>query len=499
MIAAFVAFTFLLHVVVNATTPYGFHRDEFLYLAMGRHLDLFRMDFPPLIAMVAEAQRFLLGDSLVAIRLAPAIAGASIVLLAALIAREFGGGRFAQGLAMGCVLANVLFMRAASLFQPVVLDQLWWTLGYYALARLVKEPAPRWWVTLGAAAGLGLLTKFSILFFGFGVAMALLATPLRTSLATRWPWIAFMLVLLLGAPSIAGQIALDWPLRQQMAGLQEAQLARVTAGAFLGNQLLFGLGTLVAAAGLVSLLAGRLRAFRVVGIATLVSFTVLLLMRGKPYYAGPIYPALFAAGAVVVEAVRHPRLGPIVRWGTAALVGLYGVLTLPMGLPILPPAPMAEYAARLGVTTAVQTNRGELLELPQDYADMLGWEAQSTAVARAYRSLSERERNDAVLLAANYGEAGALDLHGRKHGLPPVISPAGTYWQFGPGNKPGTVLLTIGVPASELRQFYDSVVTVGRVNERWVVPEERNVEVNVARRPRSTLQAVWPRVGPNYE
>ncbi len=93
--AALAAFVFVVHIVVNATSPYGIHRDELLYLAMGTHLRLFTMDFPPAIALIANAER-LFGDSLIAIRLAPALAAAAIIMMAAAIAREFGGGRFAQ-------------------------------------------------------------------------------------------------------------------------------------------------------------------------------------------------------------------------------------------------------------------------------------------------------------------------------------------------------------------------------------------------------------------
>ncbi|MBA3259782.1 MAG: glycosyltransferase family 39 protein, partial [Gemmatimonadales bacterium] len=122
-----------LHLWVNATTPYGFHRDELLYLAMGRHLQLWRMDFPPGIALLAEASRAVLGDSLPAIRLAPALAGTALLVAAALFARELGGGRWAQGLAALAVLASPLFLRSANLFQPVVFDQVAWTAALFAL------------------------------------------------------------------------------------------------------------------------------------------------------------------------------------------------------------------------------------------------------------------------------------------------------------------------------------------------------------------------------
>src|SRR5919112_729916 len=118
-IAALAALKLGLHLAVNAATPYGFHRDELLYLAMGRHLRLWTMDFPPGIALLAEAVRATLGDSLVAIRLVPALAGSLLPGFAALAAREMGGSRWAQGLAAFAVVANPLFLRSASLFQPV--------------------------------------------------------------------------------------------------------------------------------------------------------------------------------------------------------------------------------------------------------------------------------------------------------------------------------------------------------------------------------------------
>ncbi len=175
-LAAFAAVKLVLHVIVNATTQFGFQRDEFLYFSMGRHLHLWRMDFPPGIALAANGVRALLGDSMTAIRMVPALAGTAVLVVAVLIARELGGGRFAQGLTALALLTSPLFLRTSTLFQPVVLDQLCWTLALYCLVRLGGANEPRWWMLLGASLGLGLLVKFSALIFGAAVLLAMLAT-----------------------------------------------------------------------------------------------------------------------------------------------------------------------------------------------------------------------------------------------------------------------------------------------------------------------------------
>lgn len=483
-----------LHVMVNVRTPYGLHRDELLYLGMGRHLQLWRMDFPPGIALVAEVSRTLLGESITAIRFLPAVFGSATMVLAALIARELGGGRTAQGLAAFCVLANPLFLRSANLLQPVVMDQLIWTAALYALVRLCRGYGPGGWLLLGLCLGLGLLTKFSVAFIGLAIVAGILLSPLRIALLTPWPWVGLALALVVGAPSVVGQIRLGFPVLAQMADLKASQLERITPVDFLLGQLLWGPAVLLAIAGLHGLLAGpALRVFRALGWSCVAALAILVLLQGKPYYAGPLYPALFAAGAVRFERIAAKGLaGEMFQMGTVAILFAFALVTLPLGVPILPPAAMAEYAHTLGVEAAVRTNTGETLLLPQDYADMLGWEEQVATVARVYYTLPDDQRRDAVVVAGNYGEAGALDFYGPRYDLPQVISPAGSYWFFGPGDRPGKVVITIGVDQDDLRRFFDSVQTAATVSHAWTVPEERNLTLYVGTRPRATLQQVWP-------
>ncbi|MGH7517505.1 MAG: glycosyltransferase family 39 protein [Gemmatimonadales bacterium] len=480
----------------NTLTPYGPHRDELLYLAMGRHLDLWRMDFPPAIALVAEASRAAFGDWLAGIRFVPAVLGAVLVALAALLARELGGGRFAQGLAALCVVANVLFLRSSVLFQPVVLDQVAWALGTYALVLLSKREEPRWWLFLGAAVGLGLLSKFSIGVFGAAAAAGVLLSPLRRGLLSPWPWLAVLVALAIGSPSLVGQFRLDWPLLSQMADLRQEQLGRVTPADFGLSQLLLGPTTLVALAGLGGLLVARvLEPFRAVGWMALAAWALLVGLNGKAYYYGGMYPVLYAAGAVVLGRQNAPVAAPVLRWATVLLVVLWGAAMLPLGLPVLPPDRMSAYVNRIGLTRPLRTNTGEYERLPQDYADMLGWAQQVQAIARVYDSLPPDERADAVLLAGNYGEAGAIDFYGPRYRLPGAVSPVGSYWFFGPGEKPGNIVIAIGVTRDAALGYFAEATQVATVGHPYAVAEERNVPIVVAKHPTRTLQQIWPELG----
>ncbi len=495
---ALAAALLLLHVVTNLVTPYGIQRDEFLYFAMGDHLRLWHMDFPPLIAILAELERYFLGDALPALRAVPNLAASAIVVLAALLARELGGGRFAQLFAALAVAASVFFQRAGALFQPVILDALWWTVGFYALARLCRgdEPPPpaRWWLLLGLAGGVGLLTKLSILFFGFGVLVALLATPWRRSLLTRWPWLVLLAAVAIGSPTLVGQLALGWPVAGQMAELRQTQLGHVSVAGFFVTQLMFGPAMLAGAWGAGALLlAPPLRRFRALGWTILVVWAVLVVLHGKPYYVGATYPALVAAGGVALESVRRRAAGAWTRGAFAWATAAYGLLVLPLGVPILAPAPLLAYVRAIGATEALRDNMGQMGRLPQDYADMLGWKERTAAVAQAYRALPALERAEAVIIANNWGEAGALEFYGPHYGLPQVVCAAGSYYFWGPGPKPGAVAVTIGEGKEGLYRFYDSVEAGPHLVDSLTVREERDLTVYICRKPKTTLQAIWPK------
>ena len=491
--AAFLAIAVLvIHIVTNLITPYEFHRDEFLYFAMGDHLRLWRMDFPPFIAIVARFSHALFNESLAGLRLAPAFSHAALVYCAAFATSVFGGRRSAQMLAGLAVATSPLFMRAGAMFQPVTFDQLWWTLALVALMLRIRDNDTKHWLGLGIFLGLGALTKFSVAFVAAGVVVAVLATPLRRDLLTKFPWIGLLAAIVIGHPAITGQIALGWPLRQQMADLQSSQLDRVALLDFVTGQFGFGPIVVLGVAGFVFAFRSQ---WRPIAIATGTAFLLLLFMRGKAYYIGPIYPVLAAAGAAALDRLGEriaPRRPTKVLAVAAAAVALYGIASLPFGLPLLAPTEMVEFTKAVGGESATRTNTGERLALPQDYADMIGWESLTQTVVRVWNSLPPSDRAQAVLIASNYGRAGALDLLGRSQGLPPAISPAGSYWFVGPGDKRGDVAGVVADNALKLHQVFREVTEVAQTNNPWGVAEEQRVKVYICRGAIRSLAEVWP-------
>ncbi|MEO7359609.1 MAG: glycosyltransferase family 39 protein [Gemmatimonadaceae bacterium] len=508
-----------MHIVTNLITPYGFHRDEFLYLAMGEHLRLWQMDFPPFIALVGRASHALFGTSLAGIRLGPAFAHAGLVYAATLATSLFGGRRSAQMLAALSVALCPYFMRAGAMLQPVVFDQLWWTLALLAMTIRIKEDDRKHWLGIGVLLGLAALTKFSVAFIAAGFIVALVATPLRKDLTTKWPWIAVLIATVIGHPSITGQIFLNWPVFKQFDELKSSQLSHVSPISFVTDQLGVGPAFLLMLVGMIWLFAGRRRSagaashnngtarsmgaeaqnkdtppdFRPVAFATATAFLILLLVRGKAYYIAPIYPILIAAGAAAIDefAVRiSPKRPTKVLAVVAAIVALYGMIGLPFGLPLLAPNEMSTVSRELGQQQ--RTNQRELIPLPQDYADMLGWPELAAKTARVWNALPPADTANAILIGTNYGRAGALDLIGRELGLPPAISAAGSYWFFGPGIKTGDVAVVPANNAEDLAPFYAECTERARTTNPWGVAEEQSVRIYVCRGAKASIQQVWP-------
>jgi hypothetical protein len=198
---------------------------------------------------------------------------------------------------------------------------------------------------------------------------------------------------------------------------------------------------------------------------------------------------LFAAGAAALVQWGFLR-SRLAQGSCIGVLLVAGLLALPFGLPILAPATMARYCSSFGLQAAVTTNRGHLLPLPQDYADMIGWEDQVKAVAEVMASLPAAQRTKAGLMARNYGEAGALEFYGKRHGLTETIMLPDNYLIW-PADTSREVVVTIGIPPGDLAGFFKHVRTAARFDHPWMVEEERDQIICVADTPIRDLHEGW--------
>ncbi len=471
---------------------YGLFRDEYYYLACADHVAWGYVDQPPLSIAVLAAVKAVLGDSILALRLVPASLGALLVLLAGQLARALGGGRSARILAAVSVAVVPQYLGQAGYYSMNSFDLVLWATAALLVARLTPdEPHTRRFAWLGLVLGLGLLNKISVLFFGAGLAVALVALPLRRLLLRPGPWVAAGIAALLFLPHVAWQVANGWPTREFIENATRYKNVGLGPVQFLLSQVpeIHPLNAPLWIAGLAWLLFSRRgRPYRALGVVWVVAFAIMAAQHSKPYYLGPAYPPLLAAGAVVVEGLRWRWLRPVV----AAVLIATGAALAPFAIPVLPVDTFIAYQKALGVTPQ-QAERSALGPLPQFFADRFGWEEMTAAVARAYGSLPPEERERAVIVTSNYGEAGALRYLGRRYGLPPAVSQHNSFYFWGPGRDEVDVAIVVGMNPDSLRDSWTSVEPVERFRSPYAMPYEQRWPVLVCRGLKLPLQDAWRR------
>jgi hypothetical protein len=476
-------------------TNYGYFRDELYYLACADRLAWGYVDHPPLSIAVLATTRALLGDSLLAIRLPVVLAEAAAVVLTGWLARELGGGRFAQVLAALAFAFMPIALGMTTFYSMNALDLLVWVAAVLLLARILGgDDARRTWLAFGAVVGLGMLNKISVGFLVFGVLVGLTLTRERRHLLSPWFWLGGGVAALVFLPHVIWQIAHGLPTLEFMRNATALKIQRMSPAQYLGAQVLYTSPAAVPIwlAGLAYLLFARAAAaYKTLGIAYVAILALLVAQHGKAYYLAPAYPMLLAAGGVAFE-----RLGARGgwRWCRPALVSVvvvFGLLALPLSVPILSPERLIRYSAALGVQ-APREERQAGAAMSQHFADRFGWENLVTTVARVYRSLPPEDRPRAAILTGNYGEAGAVDFFGPRHGLPRAISGHNNYWLWGPGQAIGELVIAVGVPRRLLAQLFDEIVQADTVTSDYAMAFETNLPIYVCRRPKRPLPEAWP-------
>lgn len=479
---------------------YGYFRDELYYIACTDHLAWGYVDHPPLSIAILWVTRRLFGDSLYAIRFPAALAGAITVVLAALMARTLGGGRFAQLLAAtAAALSPVVLGNAGRYFSMNAFDLLFWAAASYVLLLILLDGREKLWILFGAIAGLGTLNKYSMLFLGAGVVVGLVTTERRRDLLRPWIWIGGAIAAVIVAPHVVWEARNGFPSREFIHNASTLKNVALSPAAFFWGQVMeTGFGqTLLWIAGLWLFATGRLaKSLRLFAWLYLVVLGVMLATNAKPYYLTPIYFPYLAGGAVAIElAARRGGFGWTKAVAAAAVV-VCSLIALPFAIPVLPVDRFIRYEHALGMTPTPEEHAA-LADLPQYYADMFGWEAMVGRIATVYRSLTPDEQRHCVIYARNYGEAAAIDFFGRRYGLPHAVCAHNSYWYWGTGVEPMRVAIVFGayrdIDASlnDLRPYFDSIALATTTACTFCMPYENRRAIVLCRGPHFAFRDIW--------
>jgi len=468
---------------------YGYFRDELYYIVSGtQHLSLGYVDFPPLIAYVAALVNVFTKDSLFSIHFVSALNEALLVFVAGMIARELGGGRRAQLLAAVSTLATLVFLADGSIFTPDSFDQLWWSLFAYFLIRIVKRREPRLWIVAGLILGVGLLTKLTILFFAAALLLSFLAIPsTRQYIRSRWIVFGGLLSLVFTLPMFYWNYINGWPMlhfylefRHDISGGGPLSffLNQITGISIL-NFPIFIIGLYF------YLRSNEGSALRAFGVSYILLYVFMTLLNMKPYYLAPIYPMLFAGGALMIERSSNSKKG-FFRWfGSRPFIGfliVVAILLAPLAVPILSPTTLINsYGA----------SNYQASPLPDRY----GWSMFVSNLSMAFNTLPGNTRSQACIFTENYGEASAVNYLGRSMGLPVAISGHNNYYIWGPGSCTGKVLITIGYSLSDDQKSFVNVTLLTTLSCYLCISYESYLPVYLCTNPTfSSLPSEWPLV-----
>jgi len=472
----FAVLTFLIHFassIWGSHLGYGFFRDELYFLVCGHHLAWGYVDQPPLVALQARLAETLFGLWPTGIRIFSFLAGGVTVGLSGLLAWQLGGRRSAQVLTMMAVLAAPVFLATSNYLSMNSFEPCFWVGALLAVLRIAEGTAgTRAWLIFGLLAGLGIENKHSTAFFLVALIVGLLLSPQRRILWSKGCAAGVALLILLALPNFFWQWTHHFPTYELLSGIARSDKnIKLPPLAFLLQQVKMLL--IVAAPLWIGGLAWfafarKARPWRFVAFTYVAFLAMMMAMHAKDYYVAPIYPVLFAAGAVA--------LGQLVRRGwaltvyTTILACLLLFAAAPIILTILPPEQYTAYAARLGAKNVKSEKFTS--PLPQYLSDRFAWPQMVEGFAARYNALPPDVRAHTGIFCRNYGEASAVNMLGAKYGLPTAISGHQNYFYWGWNGYTGESVLTLGIHREAYLNDYAEVIDLGAFDAPWIMDFE---------------------------
>ena len=452
-------------VLVNPV--YELHRDEFLHLNQADHLAFGFISVPPFTSVVSKII-FLFGGSLFWIRFFPALFGALTVVVAWLIVESLGGKLFSKVL-VSCALVFSVLVRLNILFQPNSFDILAWTTVFWLMIRYVQTDHSKWLYFLSVAVAIGFYNKYNLAFLMIGLVAGLLLTTQRKQFAKVPVWKAIFLIFLLILPNLIWQLANHFPVLHHMRVLKENQLDNNSYSGFVRGQIMFFFGSipLTICAFLAFIRFKPFRIYRFIGLAVFAVLVLFTILKAKDYYAIGLYPVLFAFGSVYLESILSRKRKFIMIPLLISLNLLVFVFIIKTVFPVLTPPEIRANSAAFEKLGMLRWEDGKNHQLPQDFADMLGWKEMAGKALAAYEMLPKNELKNTLVFCDNYGQTGAVNYYNRGK-MPEAYSFNTDYIYWLPYQSQVRNILLVGQkPSQKVIDMFAEIKLIGAVENEF--------------------------------
>ena len=468
----------------------GYFRDELYFIALSKKLAFGYVDVPPLSPLLLAIVRSIFGTSIFSVHLLPAIMAALVMFLAYRMVKIFGGNFFAQFVTL--IIITPLVISKGSLFTYTAFNFFIWNLLLYLLLKLIVSENKNYWIYFGIVAGLGILTKFTVLFLGFGIVCAMVTTTYRKHLKYPQFWFAGLIALLLASPYVMWNYYHGFPTLEFFSNYAHHKLIPLSLTSYVKDEIMSipFIFMPVLFLGIYYFLIGKNgKRFRLLGIAFIIILIISRLMHTRLDLFSPYYPILIAGGAVLLEKIlRNPKFIYLKAAYIGAII-LFVLYALPNIKPVLP---LNIYLKYFNQPTS-SSEGWKIGVLKQEYADMFGWKELAEKVAKIYNSLPPDERAKTAIFAQNYGEAAAISFFGKKYGLPEPISGHNQYYIWGPGNyNNGPMIIVQNEPIEHYKKIFKYVKLADRTNNKYCMPYENNLPIWLCKKPKVDLKSTWP-------
>jgi hypothetical protein len=408
ILSGFILTKFLLQYVLY-NPHYELHRDEYLHLDQAQHLAWGYLSVPPVTSWISYII-LLFGNSIFWIKFFPALFGALTILMVWKTIEALKGNVYALVLGSTCILLSSL-LRINFLYQPNSLDILCWTAFYYSIIKYFGNDKQKWLYLAAVIFAVGFLNKYNIIFCLAALIPAIMITRQRQVFGRKGIYYAAAVAILCISPNLYWQYANGFPVFKHLKELADTQLVHVNRLVFLKEQVFYFIGALpVIIAGLYALLFYEpYKKYRAFFWSFLLTLSIFIVLKAKGYYAIGLYPIYISFGAAYLGEVLHGGWKRQMRLVLMGIPVLFYILLYNVFYTIEDPDIIQNRKHTYQKLGLLRWEDGQDYQLPQDFADMLGWKELATKVEKVYKTLPAE--SNTIILCDNYGQAGAINYY----------------------------------------------------------------------------------------